>query len=70
MKALKSLLTNRYSICIIVVCVLQVLLNQNQVQRIQRWHSGFKIVDLKWHSVDLKLLQSYFDNNVSNHSII
>ena len=43
MKALKSLLTNRYSICIIVVCGLKVLLNQDQFQRIQRWYS----VDLK-----------------------
>ena len=39
MKALKSLLTNRYSICIIVVCGLKVLLNQDQFKRIQRWHS-------------------------------
>ena len=60
MKALKSLLTNRYSPYIIVVCVLKVLLNQDQFQRIQ-----------KWHSVDLKLEdQSYIDNNVSNQSII
>ena len=60
MKALKSLLTNRYSICIIVVCGLKVLLNQDQFQRIQRWHS-----------VDLKLeYQSNIDNNVSNHYII
>ena len=43
MKALRSLLTNRYSICIIVVCGLKVLLNQDQFQRIQRWYS----VDLK-----------------------
>ena len=43
MKALKSLLTNRYSICIIVVCGLKVLLNQDQFQRIQRWHTEFKI---------------------------
>ena len=60
MKALKSLLTNRYSICIKVVYGLKVLLNQDQFQRIQRWHS-----------VDLKLeYQSYIDNNISNHSII
>ena len=60
MKALKSLPTNRYSPYIIVVCVLKVLLNQDQFQRIQ-----------KWHSVDLKLEnQSYIDNNVSNQSII
>ena len=58
MKALKNLLKN--STCIIVVCGLKVLLNQDQYQRIQ-----------KWHSVDLKLEdQSYIDNNVSNHSII
>ena len=43
MKALKSLLTNRYSICIKVACGLKVLLNQDQFQRIQRWQS----VDLK-----------------------
>ena len=44
MKALKSLLTNRYSICIIVVCGLKVLLNQDQFQRIQnKAHCGFKI---------------------------
>ena len=60
MKALKSLLTNRYSTCIIVVCGLKVLLNQDQFQRIQ-----------KWHSVDLKLDdQSYIENSVSHHSII
>ena len=60
MKALKSLLTNRYSICIKVVCGLKVLLNQDQFQGIQNWHS-----------VDLKLkYQSYVDNNVSNHSKI
>ena len=29
MKALKSLLTNRYSTCIIVVCGLKALLNQD-----------------------------------------
>ena len=56
MKALKSLLTNRYSTCIIVVCGLEVLPNQEQFQRIQ-----------KWHSVDLKLEdESYIDNNISN----
>ena len=43
MKALKSLLTNRYSICRIVARGLKVLVNQGQFQRIQRWHS----VDLK-----------------------
>ena len=43
MKALKSLLMNIYSICIIAVCGSKVLLNQDQFQRIQRWHS----VDLK-----------------------
>ena len=60
MKALKSLLMNRYCICIIVVCGLKVLLNQDQFQRIQ-----------KLHSVDLKLeYQSYIDSNFSNHSII
>ena len=44
MKALKSLLTNRYSTCIIVVCGLEVLPNQEQFQRtksgtlwIQNW---------------------------------
>ena len=59
-KVLKSLLTNRYSTCIIVVYGLKVLLNRDQFQRIQ-----------KWHSVDLKLeYQSYIDNNVSSHSII
>ena len=57
MKALKSLLMNKYSICIIVVCGLKVLLNQDQFQRIQ-----------KLHSVDLKLEYQY--NNASNHSII
>ena len=55
MKALESLLTNRYSICIIVVCGLKLLLNQDQFQRIQ------KFVDLKLED------QSYNDNNVSNH---
>ena len=56
MEALKSLLTNRYSTCIMVVCGSKVLLNQDQFQRIQ-----------KWHFVDLKLAdQSYIDNNVSN----
>ena len=60
MKALESLFTNRYSICIIIVGGLKVLLNQDQSQRIQ-----------KWHSVDLKLEdQSYIDNNVSDHSIV
>ena len=60
MKALKSLLANRYSTCIIIVSGLKVLLNQDQFQRIQ-----------KWHSVYLKLKdQSYIENNVSNHSII
>ena len=43
MKALKTLLANRCSTCIIVVCDLKVLLNQDQFQRIQKWHS----VDLK-----------------------
>ena len=43
MKALKILLANRCSTCIIVVCDLKVLLNQDQFQRIQKWHS----VDLK-----------------------
>ena len=56
MKALKSLLTNRYSTCIIGVCGLEVFPNQEQFQRIQ-----------KWHSVDLKLEdESYIDNNISN----
>ena len=60
MKALKSFLMNRYSTCIIVVRGLKVFLNQDQFQRIQ-----------KWHSVDLKLEdQSYIDNNASNRSII
>ena len=60
MKALKSLLTNRYSTCIIVVCGLKVLLNQDQFQATQ-----------KWHSEDLKLDdKSYTDNNVSNYSMI
>ena len=54
MKALKSLLKNIYRICIIVVCGLKVLLNQDQFQRIQKWHS----VDLKWE------YQSYIDSNV------
>ena len=44
MKALKTLLANRCSTCIIVVCDLKVLLNQDQFQRIQNWHS----VDLKF----------------------
>ena len=39
MKALKSLLTNRYSTCIIVVYGLKVLLNQDQFQGIQKWYS-------------------------------
>ena len=56
MKALKSLLTNRYSTYIIVVCGLEGLPNQEQFQRIQ-----------KWHSVDSKLEdESYIDNNISN----
>ena len=59
MKALKSLLRNRYSICIIVVCGLKVLLNQDQFQRIQ-----------KWHSVDFKLEDQSCIDNVSNHSIV
>ena len=51
---------SRYSTCIMIVCGLKVLPNQDQFQRIQ-----------KWHSVDLKLEdQSYIENNVSNHSII
>ena len=59
MKALKSLLTNKYNICIIV-CGLKVLLNQDQFQRIK-----------KWHSVDLKLEdQSHIDSTLSNCSII
>ena len=33
MKALKSLLTNGYSTCIITVCGLKVLLNQDQFQK-------------------------------------
>ena len=60
MKALKSLLINRYSTCKIVVCGLKVLTNQDQFYRIQ-----------KWRSMDLKLqYQSYTDNNLSNPSII
>ena len=43
MKALKILLANRCSTCIIVVRDLKILLNQDQFQRIQKWHS----VDLK-----------------------
>ena len=43
MKALKILLVNRCSTCIIVVRDLKILLNQDQFQRIQKWHS----VDLK-----------------------
>ena len=43
MKALKSLLTNRYSSCIIVVCSLKLLTKQGYFQRIQKWHS----VDIK-----------------------
>ena len=38
MKALKSLLTNKYSTCIIKVCGLKVLSNQDHFQRIQKWH--------------------------------
>ena len=50
---------NRYSACIVVVFDLKVL-NQDQFQRIK-----------KWHPVDFKLEdQSYNDNNVSNCSII
>ena len=46
MKPLKSLLTNRYSYCIIIVCGLKVLLNQDQFQRIQKWRSvDFKLED-------------------------
>ena len=60
MKALKSLLTNRYSICIIVVCGLKVLLNEDQFQRIRKRHPVY----LKFEH------QSYIDYNVSNHSII
>ena len=60
MKALKSLLINRYSTYKIVVCGLKVLTNQDQFYRIQ-----------KWRSMDLKLqYQSYTDNNLSNPSII
>ena len=45
MKALKSLLTNRYSTCI-KVCGLKVLINQDQFQRIQKWRSvDFKLED-------------------------
>ena len=55
MKALKSLMTNGYSTCIITVCSLKVLLNQDQFQKPQ-----------KWQSEDLKLEdQSYIDNNIS-----
>ena len=50
-----SLLTNRCSICIIVVCGLKVLLNQVKFQRIQRCHSVY--LKLKY--------QSYIDINVS-----
>ena len=60
MKVSISLLTNRYSTCIIVVFGLKVLLNQDQFQRIQ-----------KWHSVHLKLEdQNYVENNVSHRFII
>ena len=52
MKTLKSLLTNRYnSTCIIVVCGLKALSNQDQFQRIQ-----------KLNSVDLKSLQNLIAN--------
>ena len=60
MKALKSLLANRYSTCKIAAFGLKVLLNHDQFQRIQ-----------KRHSVDLILEdQSYIDNNVPNSPIL
>ena len=43
MKTLKSLLTTRYSTCVIAECGLKVLTNQDQFQTIQKSHS----VDLK-----------------------
>ena len=55
-KALKSLLTNRYSTCTIVACGSEVLLNHDQFQKNQ-----------KWHSVDLNLEdQSYIHNLIAN----
>ena len=60
MKALKSLLTNRKSTSITIICGLKELTNQDQFQRIQ-----------KRHSVDLKLEdQSYIDSNLSDRFII
>ena len=55
----ECLWTNRYSTCIIIVCGLKVLLNQDQFQRIQMWHS-----------LDLILEDQSYIDNVSNYSII
>ena len=52
-------MTNRQSTCLTILCGLKVQTNQDQFQRIQ-----------KWHSVDLKLEErSYIDNNLLNRSI-
>ena len=60
MKALKSPLMNRYSASIIAVYDLKVLSNQDQFQRIP-----------KWHSVDLNLAdQRCIDNNLTSRFII
>ena len=56
---LKCLMTNRQGTCLTILCGLKVQTNQDQFQRIQ-----------KWHSVDLKLEErSYIDNNLLNRSI-
>ena len=52
-------MTNRQGTCLTILCGLKVQTNQDQFQRIQ-----------KWHSVDLKLEErSYIDNNLLNRSI-
>ena len=61
MKALKSLLTNKYSTCIIKVCGLKVLSNQDQFQRIQKWHYVYlKLEDQSYTSQIPPLVDSKF----------
>ena len=61
MKALKSLSTNKYSTCIIKVCGLKVLSNQDQFQRIQKWHYVYlKLEDQSYTSQIPPLVDSKF----------
>ena len=62
MKALKSLLTNRYSTCKMEVCGLKVLPDQDQFKKIQKWHS----MDLKLEDQEsLKLFHNLIANLLS-----